>query len=46
MTGNDAGTVVMRVILGHIFFIHGLSKFQGCLSNTAVFLKVLEFQGF
>ena len=29
MNKNEAGTVILRVILGLTFFIHGLSKFQG-----------------
>lgn len=46
MDRNDAGAVVLRVILGLTFFIHGLSKFQGGLGNTAVFFESLGIPGF
>lgn len=46
MNKNDAGSVVLRVILGLTFFIHGLSKFQGGLSNTAIFFESLGIPGF
>lgn len=29
MNKNELGNFILRVILGFIFFIHGLSKFQG-----------------
>ncbi|MFJ7933922.1 DoxX family protein [Sporosarcina sp. NPDC096371] len=46
MNRNDAGAVVLRVILGLTFFIHGLSKFQGGLGNTAGFFESLGMPGF
>lgn len=46
MNRNDAGAVVLRVILGLTFFIHGLSKFQGGLGNTAGFFESLGVPGF
>lgn len=46
MNRNVAGTVILRVILGLTFFIHGLSKFQGGLSNTAGFFESLGIPGF
>lgn len=46
MNRNNVGAVVLRVILGVTFFIHGLSKFQGAWVTQLLFLKVLEFQGF
>ncbi|PIC62648.1 oxidoreductase [Sporosarcina sp. P13] len=46
MKRNDAGAVVLRVILGLTFFIHGLSKFQGGIGNTVVFFESLGILGF
>ena len=46
MDRKDAGAVVLRVILGLTFFIHGLSKFQGGLGNTAGFFESLGIPGF
>ena len=46
MNRNDAGAVVLRVILGLTFFIHGLAKFQGGLGNTAGFFESLGIPGF
>ena len=46
MNKNDVGTVILRLILGLTFFIHGLSKFQGGLANTAGFFESLSILGF
>jgi len=46
MKRNDAGAVVLRVILGLTFFIHGLSKFQGGIGNTVGFFESLGIVGF
>ncbi|WP_313894035.1 DoxX family protein [Psychrobacillus sp.] len=46
MNKNDEGTVILRVILGLTFFIHGLSKFQGGLSNAVGFFDSLGIPGF
>ena len=46
MNKNDVGTVILRLILGLTFFIHGLSKFQGGLGNTAGFFESLSIPGF
>ena len=40
------GIVLIRVVLGAIFFAHGLSKFQGGLENTAGFFSSLGLPGF
>ncbi|WP_243291538.1 DoxX family protein [Bacillus sp. FJAT-47783] len=40
------GNVFVRVVLGLIFFIHGLSKFQGGLNNTAGFFDSIGIPGF
>lgn len=46
MNKNDAAHVFLRVILGLTFFIHGVSKFQGGLGNTAGFFDSLGIPGF
>jgi len=46
MNRNDAGAVVLRVILGLTFFIHGVSKFQGGIGNTVGFFESLGILGF
>ena len=46
MKKNDVGTVILRLVLGLTFFIHGLSKFQGGLGNTAGFFESLGIPGF
>ena len=43
---NDAGAVVLRVILGLTFFIHGLDKFQGGIENTAGYFESFGLLGF
>jgi putative oxidoreductase len=46
MNKNDASTVVLRVILGLTFFIHGLAKFQGGIGNTVGFFESIGILGF
>lgn len=46
MNKNEIGKFILRVVLGFIFFIHGLSKFQGGISNTAGFFDSLGIPGF
>lgn len=46
MNRNDAGAVVLRVILGLTFFIHGLAKFQGGIGNTVGYFESLGILGF
>lgn len=46
MQFKEIGKVVLRVILGLIFFIHGLDKFQGGVSNTAGYFDSLGIPGF
>ncbi|WP_285765818.1 DoxX family protein [Peribacillus sp. SI8-4] len=46
MNKHDAAHVFLRVILGLTFFIHGLAKFQGGISNTAGFFDSLGIPGF
>lgn len=40
------GALIIRVILGVIFFMHGLQKFQGGLGNTAGFFESMGIPGF
>ncbi|MBG9653929.1 DoxX family protein [Cytobacillus firmus] len=46
MNKNELGHFILRAILGFIFFIHGLSKFQGGISNTAGFFDSIGIPGF
>ena len=46
MNRNDAGAVVLRVVLGLIFLVHGLSKFQGGIANTVGYFDSLSIFGF
>ncbi|MCM3214526.1 DoxX family protein [Niallia taxi] len=46
MKFTHIGIVVIRVVLGVIFFAHGLSKFQGGIDNTAGFFTSLGLPGF
>ncbi len=32
---NEAGAVILRVVLGLLFLVHGVAKFQGGISNIA-----------
>jgi putative oxidoreductase len=42
----EIGTLILRVILGLTFFLHGLSKFQGGIENTAGFFDSMGLPGF
>ncbi|MGG3449283.1 DoxX family protein [Domibacillus aminovorans] len=46
MNKHEAGNILLRAILGLTFFIHGLSKFQGGISNTAGFFDSIGIPGF
>ena len=46
MNKNEAGTIILRIILGLTFFIHGFSKFQGGISNTVGFFDSIGIPGF
>ncbi|MGX6446329.1 DoxX family protein [Neobacillus sp. K501] len=45
MNKNEIGKVILRAIVGLTFFIHGLSKFQGGISNTVDFFDSLGIPG-
>lgn len=46
MKNKEFGKVILRGILGLIFFMHGLSKFQGGISNTVGYFDSLGIPGF
>lgn len=46
MKNKEIGQLILRVILGMTFFIHGLDKFQGGISNTVGFFDSLGIPGF
>lgn len=46
MKNNELGKLILRVVLGFIFFIHGLSKFQGGIANTVGFFESIGIPGF
>ena len=46
MNNNNVGTVILRMILGLTFFIHGLSKFQGGIENVVGYFESLGIFGF
>lgn len=46
MNRNEIGKVILRAIFGLTFFIHGLSKFQGGITNTVGYFDSLGIPGF
>nr|WP_315616965.1 DoxX family membrane protein [Alkalihalobacillus sp. MEB130] len=42
----EMGALLLRVVLGATFFLHGLAKFRGGLENTALFFESLGLPGF
>ncbi|OIK11336.1 oxidoreductase [Bacillus sp. MUM 116] len=42
----EVGTIILRVILGITFFIHGLAKFQGGIENIAGWFSSMGLPGF
>lgn len=46
MTKNaELGGLILRIALGFIFFVHGLTKFQGGVENTAGFFDSIGVSG-
>jgi putative oxidoreductase len=41
----EVGTLILRVVLGISFFIHGLSKFQGGIENTVGWFDSIGIPG-
>ena len=46
MNRNEIGKVILRAVLGLTFFIHGLSKFQGGITNIVGYFDSLGIPGF
>jgi putative oxidoreductase len=43
---NEIGALILRVILGALFFIHGFVKFQGGIENIAAWFTSIGLPGF
>lgn len=43
---QEVGAIILRVVLGLIFFSHGLDKFQGGIGNTVSFFDSIGVPGF
>ncbi|MGG1675423.1 DoxX family protein [Neobacillus sp. NRS-1170] len=46
MKKTEVGVFILRVFLGLSFFIHGVSKFQSGISNTASWFDSIGLPGF
>jgi len=46
MNNHQLGALVLRVVLGISFFIHGLVKFQGGIGNIAGWFESIGLPGF
>ncbi|WP_249871526.1 DoxX family protein [Oceanobacillus saliphilus] len=46
MNRNELAKVILRVVLGLIFFVHGLDKFQGGIANIVGYFESLGIPGF
>lgn len=46
MNKSEIGNVILRVVLGLTFFIHGLTKFQGGITNIVGYFDSLGIPGF
>lgn len=42
----EVGSFIIRVVLGIIFFMHGLDKFKGGVENTAGWFESIGLPGF
>lgn len=42
----EVAALIVRMVLGFIFFMHGMMKFQGGLAGTAGFFEKLGIPGF
>ena len=43
---NEIGALILRVVLGFLFFIHGFVKFQGWIENIAGWFESIHIPGF
>lgn len=46
MNKNEIGKVILRVVFGLTFFIHGLDKFQAGIAGTAGYFDSIGIPGF
>lgn len=46
MNKQEVGKLILRVVLGLTFFIHGLDKFQGGITNIVDYFDFLGVPGF
>ncbi|MGJ7922046.1 DoxX family protein [Neobacillus sp. LXY-4] len=46
MRNHEVGTLILRVVLGLTFFVHGLAKFQGGIENTVGWFGSIGLPGF
>ncbi|MCM3177758.1 DoxX family protein [Cytobacillus horneckiae] len=46
MVKNQIAAAILRVVLGVVFFMHGVSKFQDGIGNTVGFFESLGLPGF
>ncbi|PFO01237.1 oxidoreductase [Bacillus sp. AFS076308] len=46
MKKTEIGVLILRVFLGLSFFVHGLSKFQNGIDNTAGWFESIGIPGF
>ncbi|QUG40014.1 DoxX family protein [Psychrobacillus sp. INOP01] len=46
MKKQQLATLILRVVFGFTFLIHGISKFQGGISNTVGYFDSLGLPGF
>lgn len=42
---NELGTLLLRVVLGLVFLVHGAAKFQGGIENTAGWFDSIGIPG-
>jgi putative oxidoreductase len=42
----EIGTLILRLVLGFTFFIHGMVKFQGGIENTVGWFESIGIPGF
>jgi putative oxidoreductase len=46
MQKNEVGALILRLVLGFTFFMHGFDKFQGGVGNTAGWFESIGIPGF
>lgn len=46
MIKHEVGTLILRIVLGVSFFIHGLVKFQGGIENISGWFESIGLPGF